>query len=109
MNKDQILEISRKENQNRDLAELEVAAKAGSMAARVGATVCVLLSVLVHRFTHTIPYSPWIIYFSILSTTYFVRYHLLKRKSELSMAILYMIMGLLALIFLVQWLLEVRA
>ncbi len=108
MNKDQILAISRKENQNRDLAELEVAAKAGNMAARVGATVCVLLSVLFHRFTRMMPCSPWIIYFSILSTTYFVRYHILKRKSDVSLAILYLIMCLVALAFFVLRLLEVR-
>lgn len=107
MNKDQILAISRKENQNRDLAELEVTAQAGSMAARVGATVCVLISVVFHRFTHTMPCSPWIIYFSILSTTYFVRYHVLRRKSDVSFAILYLIMCLIALFFLVLRLMEV--
>ena len=108
MDKDQILAISRKEHQNRDLAELDVTAQAGSMAARVGATVCVLLSVLFHRFTHTMPCSPWIIYFSILSTTYFVRYRILRQKSDVSFAILYLIMCLMALFFLMLRLMEVN-
>ena len=37
MEKEDILAISRKENKSRDLAELETALQAGSVAARVGA------------------------------------------------------------------------
>ena len=40
MDKEKILESSRKENKNRDLVELEVAARAGHIAGRVGAAVC---------------------------------------------------------------------
>ena len=42
MDKEKILESSRKENKNRDLVELEVAARAGHIAGRVGAAVCVV-------------------------------------------------------------------
>ena len=42
MKKEDILEMSRKENKNRDLAELDVMAQAGSIAGRVGA--CCFLS-----------------------------------------------------------------
>ena len=65
MDKEEILEISRRENQNRDLAELEAASQAGNIAGRVGAGVCCLISVIFHRFTGTLLYSPWVIYFSI--------------------------------------------
>ena len=37
MNKEKILESSRRENKNRDLAEMEVTAQAGNIAGRVGA------------------------------------------------------------------------
>ena len=44
MKKDEILNASRKEHQNKDLAEMEVLYLAGSHASRVGAFVCCLLS-----------------------------------------------------------------
>ena len=46
MKKDEILNASRKEHQNKDLAEMEVLYLAGSHASRVGAFVCCLLSLL---------------------------------------------------------------
>ena len=46
MKKDEILNASRKEHRNKDLAEMEVVYQAGSHASRVGALVCCLLSLL---------------------------------------------------------------
>lgn len=46
MNKEKILESSRRENKNRYLAEMEVTAQAGNIAGRVGATVCVVLTLV---------------------------------------------------------------
>ncbi len=43
MKKDEILNASRKEHRNKDLAEIEVIYQAGSHAGRVGALVCCLL------------------------------------------------------------------
>ena len=40
MNKEEILEASRKENKNKDPVELEVSYRAGHIAGRVGAIVC---------------------------------------------------------------------
>ena len=68
MKKDDILNASRKEHKNKDLAEIEVIYQAGSHAGRVGALVCCLLSLLSSMLAHTMIYSPWVIYFSILST-----------------------------------------
>ena len=48
MKKDEILNASRKEHQNKDLAEMEVLYLAGSHASRVGAFVCCLLSCLLY-------------------------------------------------------------
>lgn len=42
MKKDEILNASRKEHRNKDLAEMEVVYQAGSHASRVGALVCVV-------------------------------------------------------------------
>ena len=50
MNKEKILESSRRENKNRDLAEMEVTAQAGNSAGRVGAAVCVVLTLIFRIF-----------------------------------------------------------
>ena len=67
MNKEKILESSRRENKNRDLAEMEVTAQAGNIAGRVGAAVCVVLTLIFRIFTKTYFLSPWVVYFSILT------------------------------------------
>ena len=74
MNKDEILEKSRKENNNKDLAEMNVVVQAGNIAGRVGACICCLLSIISLRITNIFLCSPWIIYFSILGTNYLVRF-----------------------------------
>lgn len=53
MKKDDILNASRKEHKNKDLAEIEVIYQAGSHAGRVGALVCCLLSLLSSMLAHT--------------------------------------------------------
>ena len=60
MKKDEILNASRKEHRNKDLAEMEVVYQAGSHASRVGALVCCLLSLLSSVLAHTMIYSPWV-------------------------------------------------
>ena len=67
MNKEEILKASRKENKNKDLAEIEVMYQAGSHASRVGALACCLVSLLSSMLAHTMLYSPWIIYFCEVS------------------------------------------
>ena len=90
MNKEKILESSRKENKNRDLVELEVAARAGHIAGRVGAAVCVLLSLVVRLLTDSYLLSPWIIYFSIIATHSLVKYARLRRKTDLVLSLVYL-------------------
>ena len=83
MKKEEILNASRKEHQNKDLAEMEMIYRAGSHASRVGALVCCLLSLLSSMLAHTMIYSPWVIYFSILTTQWLVRFIKMKRRSDL--------------------------
>ncbi|MFQ9063499.1 MAG: hypothetical protein ACLR5X_18820 [Oscillospiraceae bacterium] len=78
------MESSRRENKNRDLAEMEVTAQAGNIAGRVGATVCVVLTLIFRIFTKTYFLSPWVVYFSILTTHTLVKYARLKRKNRLN-------------------------
>ena len=107
MNKDEILELSRRENQNKYLAELEVSLHAGNMASRVGACVCVILSVMFHCVTNTVLYSPWVIYFSILGTHYAVKYKAVRRSTDLYLCVVYFAMSLLAFVFFSLRLMEV--
>lgn len=107
MNRDEILKASRKENKNKDLAEIEVTLRAGSHAGRVGALACCLISLLSSMLAHIMLYSPWIIYFSIVATQWFVRFIGMKRKSDLAVAILFMCLTVLALLGFVRRLIEV--
>ena len=108
MNKENILASSRRENKNRDLAEMEVTAQAGNIAGRVGATVCVVLTLIFRIFTKTYFLSPWVVYFSILTTHTLVKYARLKRKTDLILAILYLAMCLTFLAFFILRLVEVK-
>ena len=108
MKKDDILKASRKEHKNKDLTEIEVMYHAGSHAGRVGALVCCLLSLLSSMLAHTMIYSPWVIYFSILSTRWLVRFIKMKRKSDLVLTVLFLILSVLAFAGFIRRLLEVR-
>ena len=106
MEKEDILEISRREHQNRDLAELEASVQAGNLAGRVGAGVCCLVSALFVRAGHTVLLGPWVIYFSILGTHALVKFLKLKRKTDLVLTVLYLVMFLLFLVFFIRRLME---
>ena len=108
MEKEEILAISRRENKNRDLAEAATAQQAGNIAGRVGACVCCLVSVVFVWATGTMLYSPWVIYFSILGTHSLVIYRKKKRKTELTLTILYFSMFLLFLVLFALRLVGVR-
>ncbi|MCU6747092.1 DUF6442 family protein [Faecalicatena acetigenes] len=106
MEKDEILNASRKEHGNKDLAEMEVIYQAGSHAGRVGALVCCLLSLLSSLLAHTMLYSPWVIYFSILATQWLVRFIKMKRKSDLVLTITFLILSILAFVGFIYRILE---
>ena len=105
--KDEILNASRKEHQNKDLAEMEVLYLAGSHASRVGAFVCCLLSLLSSMLAHTKIYSPWVICFSIFATQWLVRFIKMKRKSDLLLTIMFFILSVLEFVGFVRRILEV--
>ena len=107
MKKDDILNASRKEHQNKDLAEIEVVYHAGSHASRVGALVCCLLSLLSSMIAHTMIYSPWVIYFSIITTQWLVRFIKMKRRSDLLLTIMFFILSVLEFVGFVRRILEV--
>lgn len=109
MKKEDILEVSRKENKNKDLADLAISAEAGNVAGRVGACVCCLISVVFVCVKNTMLFSPWIIYFSILGTHYLVKFIKLKRKTDLTITVLYFAMCFLFFVLFVFRLIGVKA
>ena len=108
MKKEEILQASRKENKNKDLAEMQVIQQAETHAGRVGALACCVISLLSSMLAHILLYSPWVIYFSIITTQWLVRFIKMRRKSDLVLAILFLSLAVLAFIGFVHRLLEVR-
>ncbi len=108
MQKEEILKKSRNENKNKDFVDLEISAQAGNIAGRVGACVCCLISLVFYWVTDTLLLSPWIIYFSILGTHYLVKFSKIKKITDLIITVLYYAMCILALVFFVLRLVEVR-
>ena len=71
--------------------------------------VCCMVSVLSSALAHTILYSPWVIYFSIFTTQWLVRFLKIRRRSDLVLAIFFFSFAVLAFVGLVYRLLEVSA
>ncbi len=109
MKKEDVLEASRKENRNQDLAELEINRYAGSLAGSVGAVMCGAVSLLASLIAHQMLYAPWVIYFSMMGTSWGVRAVKRRKMSDGVVAILFIILTILAFIGLIDRLLEVMA
>ena len=99
MFKEEILERSRKENQNKDLADLEIIKQAGLISSHVGLTGCVLISLLFYWIIKKPLISPWIIYFSMMAARSIVKYRKMHNHSELILVLLYSGMGILAILY----------
>ena len=106
MEKEDILEISRREHQNRDLAELEASVQAGNLAGRDEAAHARADPALFVRAVHTVLLGPWVIYFSMLGPHALVKFLKLKRKTDLVLTVLYLVMFLLFLVFFIRRLME---
>ena len=109
MNKEEILLASRNEHKDKDLVEIEVGNKAGRYALRVGATVCCVISLRSLWIADVFIYGPWVIYFSLLATNWFVRHKEMKTRSDLVLSITFFSMTLAALAGFVARLIEVAA
>ena len=108
MDREEILNASRRENKNRDLPEMEVDYRSGAAFMRVGATVCMLLLLLGLLLADTMIYSPLIIYFSILGTHWLVRFVQLKKISDLVVTILFYGLAILGTVLFVMRLMGAR-
>lgn len=100
MNKEEILSRSRNELKNADLVEMQTNYQAGNIAGRVGATMCVLISVIARVLTDEYIVSPWIIYFSIMGTNWLVRFVKLRRKTDLLVSLIFIALAIV--LFIIQ-------
>ena len=106
MNREEILQASRKENQNRDLPEKELLYLAGSHSARVGALLCCVATLLGSVLARRVLYGPWAIYFGMMPTQWLVRFLKQKRKTDLVVALLFFALSAAAFVGLVRRLWE---
>ena len=58
--------------------------------------MCCVLSLLSSVLARTMIYSPWVIYFSIITTQWLVRYIKIKRKSDLALAAIFFVLAVLS-------------
>ena len=100
MNKEEILSRSRKEMKNSDLVEMQTSHQAWNIAGSVGATMCILISVIARILTSHYIVSPWIIYFSIQGTIWLVRFIKLKKKTDLFSSLFFIVLAIV--LFIVQ-------
>ncbi len=106
MKKEDILEASRKENRNMDLAELEADRYAGGIAGSVGVFACALVSLLASTIADIMLYSPWAIYFSMMGVNWLVKAIKLKKKSNWIVAAMFVILAAMAFMGLIKRLSE---
>ena len=99
MDKDEILEKSRKENWNKDLVEAEALAKASEIAVNLGVVLCALLSVLQGIFRESIDYGLWTVMFGIMSTMMLAKFAKLRRRHELLVGLGYLALAVFFFVF----------
>ena len=89
MDKDEILEKSRKENWKKDLVEAEALSRASEIAVNLGVVLCALLSVLRAVLRDSIDYGVWTVMFGILAAVMLIKFARLRRRHELLMGLAY--------------------
>ena len=83
MNKDEILEKSRKENEAQDERERLTLAQAGRIATAVGGCVCAVIILLDAVLSDAPSFAAWAVYLSMTGTTLLVKFLKLRKKHEL--------------------------
>ncbi len=98
MKKEEILAMSKKENQGKpDEREIGVYGKASRVGMAVGGLICVAL-VIVGRFLFDMPelsLSAWMVYFGMYGSNDIALYVHLKKKTHLAQGIFYSVLSIL--------------
>lgn len=99
MTKEEILEKSRNDNGGKDIEDLEVQKTSARIAYFSSFAFCILISLLNWIFTKKISVQCWLVFFGMLSVAFFVKFFKLKKLHELFVAISYLAIFVLLLIF----------
>ena len=103
MTKEEILEQSRKENNDKDIFDFEVQTIAARTAFYSSFGLCALVSILSWIFAKRLSAQCWMIFFGMLTITFFVKYIKLKKLHELFVALGYLVIFcMLTLVFIMQ-------
>ena len=89
MTKDEILQKSRSDNGGRDVEDLEVQKAAARVAYFSAFGFCLLISLIDWIFTRRVGLQCWIVLLGMLSTTFFVKFAMLRKRHELLVALGY--------------------
>lgn len=98
MTKEEILEKSRNENQNRDVYDLEVQNKAAKVAYFSCPVLCLAVSVLQFVFTKTVSAGIWTVLFGMFAVTFFVKFINMHKKHELFVFLCYAVIFVMLLV-----------
>ena len=103
MTKDEILAQSRKENNDKDVFDLEVQKMAARAAFYSSFGLCIFVSIISWIFTKHVSVQCWMIFFGMLTITFFVKFFKMKKLHELFVALGYLVIFiLLTVVFILQ-------
>lgn len=88
MDRDEILAMSRQENQKQDEMERDTLVRAGRVACAVGGLVCMAVIILEAIFSDHVNMSTWAVLLSITGTMLLMKYMRQKKVHELVFAVL---------------------
>ena len=103
MNKEEILAKSRAENRGRDEADLDTERKGAWIGWAVGIIGTLLVSLIDRIILGDFDYGLMLIFFLMGSVVFFYKYHMLKKKLWLLVALCY---AFSTVLFLTAWLLQ---
>jgi len=99
MNKEELLEKSRKQNKNVDLFEQQVIAKGGNMGYSIGILVATMLFAIEMFCNKTQNYSVMAVWTSMEATMFIYKYIKLKKSHELVFAIVFTFAAISFIVF----------
>ena len=103
MTKKEILAQSRKENNDKDVFDLEVQKTAARAAFYSSFGLCVFVSIISWIFTKRVSVQCWMLFFGMLTVAFGVKFLKMKKLHELFVAIGYLVIFiLLTVVFILQ-------
>ncbi len=103
MDREAILKKAQAENRGRDAADLDAQQKGAWIGYLIGIVGMILVNIVNGTVLKTVNHGPNMVICLMACAAFFIKYRMLKKKHEGLVALIY---GVLALMFLVFWLLQ---